>query len=251
MSKFKSIESAAIEYSKRVGRPEWSEVRGRFSEQEANVFFVGVMLDKGQIANRAWEGGEHLVNNYFNETGNFWEDVANTNLNTVKKICREGYEGKHYALHIHAKNFPKDLKNNAKKIMKDYEGDVRNVWNGIRPEEEHEIYNRFTEFSGIGKALAEMAKFILVRGYGIAGGKEIRKKMKVKPDLHLQRVLYRLGISEEESVKSVIDATEKMRLKSPADFDWAIFDIGRKYCFKSDPNCSDCPLNKVCQKRLS
>lgn len=255
MSKLKSIESAAMEYSKSEG-PEWSEARRRFSEQEANAFFVGVMLDKGQKANRAWEGGEHLVNNHFNKMSNFWEDVVTTHLSTVRKICKTGYEGKQYAYRFDTsskerKGFPDHLKENAKKIIEDYEGDVRNVWNGVRPEEVDVIYDRFREFSGIGDALAKMAQFILVRDCGIAGGKEIRKKLKVKPDLHVRRVLYRLGIAEDKSVKSVIDATEKMKLKSPADFDWAIFDIGRNYCFKSKPNCSECHLNKVCQKRLS
>ena len=250
MSKFNLIESVAMEYAKREG-PEWSIVRRRFNEQEANAFFVGVMLDQRQKANRAWEGGKHLVNNYFNETGNFWKDVAKTHLNTVRKICGEGYEEKHYVLGFLAGNFHKYLKNNAKKIVKDYEGDVRNVWNGVRPQEIHVIYDRFKEFAGIGDALAKMAQFILVRKYGIAGGKKIRKKMKVKPDQHVKRVLYRLGISEDKSPNSVIDATEKMKLKSPADFDWAIFDIGRKYCNPKKPNCFDCPLNKVCQKRLS
>ena len=257
MSKFNSIESTAMEYFKKESEgPEWSAVRRRFSEQGANAFFVGVMLDSAQIANRAWEGGKHLVNNHFNETSNFWEDVANTHLNTVKRICRTGYERKQYAIRFNAstpknKGFPEYLKKNAKKIMEDYEGDVRNIWNGIRPQEVHVIYDRFKEFWGIGDALAKMAQFILVRSYGIAGGKEIKKKMKVKPDRHVKRVLYRLGISEDKSPNSVIDATEKMKLKSPADFDWAIFDIGRKYCNPKEPKCSDCPLNKVCQKRLS
>lgn len=274
MNKFKLIESAAMEYFKSEG-PEWSEVRRRFSEQEANAFFVGVMLDWGQDANRAWEGGEHLVNNHFNKMDNFWEDVATTHLNTVIRICRTGYEGKQYANRFNTykkkeiskkkrKVFPEYLKENAKKIMDDYEGDVRNVWNGVRPEEVDVIYDRFMEFAGIGDALAKMAQFILVRKYGIAGGKGNKKKMKVKPDLHVRRVLYRLGLGIAEkrskskrsksvfgSVKSIIDATENMKLKSPADFDWAIFDIGRNYCFKSKPNCSECHLNKVCQKRLS
>lgn len=55
-------------------------------------------------------------------------------------------------------------------IISKYESDVGNIWNYVRPEDVHVIYDRFLEFSGIGDALARMAQFILVREYGIAGG---------------------------------------------------------------------------------
>lgn len=58
----------------------------------------------------------------------------------------------------------------VEKIMGYYEGDVRNIWR-VKHTEVYKIYDRFKEFDGIGDALAKMAQFILVRNYGIAGGK--------------------------------------------------------------------------------
>ena len=107
------------------------------------------------------------------------------------------------------------------------------------------------EFEGIGDALAKMAQFILVRDYGIAGGKKSKKYMSVKPDVHLQRVLFRLGISEKKTPASVISSVDNLKLRSQADFDWAVWTIGREHCHaKKEPDCSGCPLDRVCEKHL-
>ena len=85
-------------YEKLESNPEynwvkWSKSRKRFTKKDANAFFSGVMLDQGQTAERAWDGGEHLVNNYFKNKRNFWKSVATTHRSTINKICQKGYEG--------------------------------------------------------------------------------------------------------------------------------------------------------------
>lgn len=247
------IESEAMSYYRQQAKdgrgPEWND-RKYIKKTVANGFFLGVMLDMRQPADRAWHAGSHLANNYFNQTGNFWKNVASTNLNTIRKVCRAGYDGKAYAAGWHVNEFPKRLKENAKMMISKYESDVRNIWNYVRPEDVHVVYDRFLEFSGIGDALARMAQFILVREYGIAGGAKNKQLMKVKPDVHVRRVSFRLGVSQSEAVGVVDKAIDRLKLKSPADFDWALFDIGKKYCELRKPKCPDCPLNKVCQWHL-
>jgi hypothetical protein len=41
----------------------WSEELIEFSQEEANSFFIGVLLDQGQPADRAWAGGESFAVN--------------------------------------------------------------------------------------------------------------------------------------------------------------------------------------------
>ena len=254
ISTSRKIESAAMSHYRQQIRdgkaPEWND-RKYPKRTVANGFFLGVMLDMTQPADRAWDAGKHLANNHFNQTGNFWNNVTNTNLDTIRKICRTGYDGKAYAAGWHVNKFPKRLKENAKMIISKYESDVRNIWNHVRPEDVHVIYDRFLEFSGIGDALARMAQFILVREYGIAGGAKNKRLMKVKPDVHVCRVSFRLGVSESKAVGAVDKAIDRLKLKSPADFDWVLFDVGKKYCKPSRPKCPDCPLNKVCQWHLA
>ena len=230
--------------------PEWSHIRRRFSERKANEFFVGVMLDQMQTAERAWKAGEFLVENYFSNTDNFWREIAGTHHATINRICTKGYHGQAFALGVRVNVFPKNLKSAARKIVEGYDSDVRNVWNGIDMEDVDQIYWRFMEFEGIGDALAKMAQFILVRDFGIAGGKRSKKYLSVKPDVHVRRVLFRLGISERETSASVISAVDDLNLPSQADFDWAVWTIGREHCHASEPDCSGCPLDGVCEKHL-
>ena len=238
-----------LSYYRNYG-PEWSESRKRFSERKANKFFVCVMLDQMMSADRVGKAGEYLVANYFNNTDNFWREIVSNHHATIKRICTTGYCGQAFALGMKVNVFPKNLKSAAKKIVEEYDSDVRNVWNGIDMENVDLIYERFKEFEGIGDALAKMAQFILVRDYGIAGGKKSKKYMSVKPDVHVRRVLFRLGISEEETSASVISGVDKLNLQSQADFDWAVWKIGRDHCHASEPDCSDCPLERVCEKHL-
>ena len=103
------------------------------------------------------------------------------------------------------------------------------------------------EFDGIGDALAKMAQFILVRNYGVAGGQDSQHLMSIKPDILVQRVLFRYGLSPKKTAKTVADTVDKLGLDSPADFDAAVWIIGREYCSNTEPDCSGCPLNKLCK----
>ena len=228
----------------------WADERRRFKKRKANEFFVGVMLDQMQEADRAWEAGKHMVKHCFNGTDDFWQEIADTHLSTLKKICRKGYYGQAFALGVKVNSFPRNLKSAARKIIDEYKSDVRNIWNDVDAEHVDKIYDRFKEFEGIGDALAKMAQFILIRDYGVAGGKKSKRYLSVKPDVHLQRVLFRLGISEKETATSVNANVDDLRLRSPANFDWAVWNIGREYCHSREPDCSHCPLEKVCKKRL-
>ena len=236
-------------YQRSSNAPRWSRIRKRITKTKANAFFVGVMLDQNQPADRAWDAAEYLVNNYFNETDDFWGEIANTHLATIRTICRTGYEGQAFAINFPTNLFPKWLKAAAKRIVSNYDSDVRNIWNGVKREDVDEIYRRFKEFEGIGDALAKMAQFTLVRSYGVAGGRASRKFMSVKPDVHLQRVLFRVGICNRETPSSVVADTDALDLRSPADFDWAVWRIGQLYCHSSYPECCDCPLKEVCDRQ--
>ena len=146
-------------------------------------------------------------------------------------------------------SFPKQLRAAARKIVDKYNADVRKIWNNVSKKDVDQVYWRLREFDGIGDALAKMGQFILVRSYGVAGGRKSKQYMSVKPDVHLQRVLFRLGICESKTPSSVIGNTEKLDLRSPADFDWAVWMIGHSYCHASNPNCEVCPLDAVCKKK--
>ncbi len=228
----------------------WAETRKRFTKNTANKFFIGVMLDQGQVAERAWNGGNYFVDNYFNETNDFWGEISNTHYATIKRTCQKGFNGKSFAIKHSYNRFPKDLKSTAIKIITDYDSDARNIWN-VNSKNVSLIYERFIEFNGIGYALAKMAQFILTRNYGIAGGRINQHKMAIKPDILVKRVLSRVGITSSENTNEVIKAVQDLALNSPADFDAAAWTIGREYCFNQNPNCQSCPIHSICNFRLA
>jgi len=238
-------------YKKLESNPEyewvkWSKVRKRLTEKNANAFFIGVMLDQGQTAERAWDGGEHMVDNYFKNKRNFWKSVATTHRSTIKKICQKGYDGTSYASVFCFNKFPVWLRNASETMLDNYDGDPRNIWN-VTSANVKDIYIRFLEFDGIGDALSKMVQFILVRNYGVAGGIENRSNMSVKPDELVRRVLFRSGISTSNKIRESIEAVENLHLPSPADFDASAWIIGREYCLKNKPKCCSCPILESCQ----
>ena len=223
----------------------WTKDRHRFTQQKASAFFVGVMLDQGQKAERAWEGGKDLVSKHFRDHANVWEAIRKTSDQDIKSICTKGFNGKSYAS-VHATNkFPKWLSEAAKAMEGTYQDDPRKLWN-VKADNVTAIYDRFIKFKGIGDALAKMAQFILVRNYGVAGGQLSQASMSIKPDILVRRVLFRTGTSTDEALAPSICTIELLPTDRPADVDAAIWTIGRVFCLKTNPKCLSCPLNAKC-----
>lgn len=233
-------------------RKEWNTGRTKFSISSASIFFIFVMIDQGMKASRASKSAKHFVDTNFPESS-IWEDIANKRKDSLKKISQKGFDGTSYPPPFMFNTFHIYLKENAKIINDVYDGDPRKIWN-VSKKDVDKIYTRFTEFHGIGDALAKMAQFILVRDKGVAGGIESKQYLSVKPDIHVNKVLFRMGLTNKESasgtIKCIEDAEEKEKISSQADLDLVLFKVGREFCSKSEPNCNDCPLTKLCKKVL-
>ena len=188
--------------------------RKRFTEMSANAFSIGVLLDRQIPFEQAREGGRHMAREHF-QNGDFWEDVCRTRIDTLRRIARTGFDGKAYF------RFPRELAKNLKRaaeiITGRYDGDVRKLWN---VDEEHvdAIYDRLEEFRGIGDALAKMGQFALVREYGVAGGERSKRRMCVKPDIHVKRVTHRLGLVSSRRPSTVARELAALELESPDRF---------------------------------
>ena len=237
-----------IERSGNDEAAEWRPTPHTFKRTEADAFFVGVLFDKQQEANRAWEGGTDLVDNHFHgKDGEFsWATVSRTSINKVKQVMSSGWSGKAY--HRFPNRHAEFLKENARIIVNRYDGDVRNIW-AVSSEQVDLIYERFLEFKGISHALARMAQFFLVRKYGIAGGIESKRFMRVKADVHLRRVSYRLGLVQSRTPCAVAREFDALNLESQADIDLVLYRTGQEYCHKTAPKCAKCPLVNACARR--
>ena len=73
----------------------------------------------------------------------------------------------------------------------------------------------------------------------------------ISPDVHIRRVLYRLGFVEKEaSPDMVIYKARELNPEFPGLIDFVCWKIGRNYCrpkFK-DCECKKCDMNEACSK---
>lgn len=240
----------------------WAKKLEPLTGWEACEFFIYVMLNQMQPEHRAWCAAEDCLKMLRGPKTTtfktFWVNLANMNFNSLKRKLKfsvdnkYGYTGSYAG--IKAKQFPRWLKKNANLIVEQY-GVVENIWedlpNDNDEEKIQEMHARFAKFNNIGKNLANMAVFILVRDHGYAGGVKSKKFLKIKHDTHVDRVLSNAIISGNPELAPVESYIQKLNenLSSPADFDCALYNIGKKYCQynnRPDSKCSRCPIKDAC-----
>jgi len=70
-------------------------------------------------------------------------------------------------------------------------------------------------------------------------------------DSHIGRVCRRTGISDGRNADAVQrDIEESVPEEMWGRLDRAFISIGREYCHPKDPDCGNCPISRMCQKRL-
>lgn len=234
---------------------------------EAVRFFVGIMLDQRQPADRAWDAAHEFARKAKGRRWSprtVWQRIAEMNIHEIRDFCQFEDDGKWQGSYagINRRKFEGYgrkrgwLRENAQRIIDEYEY-VDNIWNNDLPEDNEgkllEIHKRLSAFGGIGKNLANMAVFSLIREHGYAGGRKSRGLLKIKFDTHVQRVVDRAIISGNPQLGPAKRYVEKVLngggiLESPADFDYATFRIGKDFCQYDD--CGHCPIQGSCNAYL-
>lgn len=245
----------------------WASRKQRLDDWEAVRFFIGVMLDQRQPADRAWAASHEFIRKAKARrwsTKTVWHRLAEMNVQQIREFCRfendERWSGAFAAINSRKfEGYGKRrgwLRVNAQKIIDEYEY-VDAIWNDSLPNDNktqiEEIHSRLSSFSGIGKNLANMAVFSLVRERGYAGGRKSKGLLKIKFDTHVRRVVDRAIISGNPQFGSARDYVENVLnggdvLESPADFDYAAFRIGQDFCQYDD--CAHCPISSSCNAHM-
>jgi endonuclease III len=112
------------------------------------------------------------------------------------------------------------------------------------------LENRFREFEGISQKKGSMAVNILVRDYAIpvSGGKE---DIDISYDVHVRRVLLRTGLVAKDTEEDALRAARQLSPSYPGALDHPAWMIGQEFCHRSNPECSKCPLEGLCPKKLT
>ncbi len=243
----RKISDALIEFGKNLKSSNDFAMPEKIStKKEANHFFVGVILDRIVKSSTAWNSGELIVTKYGSGRTDFWKRIREMKRDELHKFMKSGNDGK--ALHVYHGQMTDNLKRAAELMLEKYDGDPREIWQ--REENTVEkVKRRFKEFHGIGPQLASMAVMILVRDYGELGGEKSFPCLLPKEDVHIKRVFQRTGLTDGNDKLTAVDVAKELNPDFPAILDEPAWIIGRRYCFKSNPNCEECPITKVCDKR--
>ncbi|WP_200255650.1 hypothetical protein [Halorhodospira neutriphila] len=246
----KRVAERLIEYTENM--EDWAqptEKIRRLSAHGANSFLIGVLFDRKIEAESAWEAGEwiSLILGDNSDPSVLWNNIYSLDLKKLKGFVRYGYGGQPF--HRFWKEFAKNLREMARLLIENYDGDPRKIWNSQRDVEY--VRSLLEEFPGIGDALSRMAVLILVRNYGLMGGQERLPDLDVKPDNQLRKVFSRAGLIDDvEDHEAAILAARRLSPDFPALLDPSAWEIGRSWCGITNPNCEECYINDVCPKHL-
>ena len=126
----------------------------------------------------------------------------------------------------------------ARAIAEDYSGDARTLYHG---QPLAVVQERLGALSGYGRKLSRLAMLIILFHWGGEVGEGI---LDCAPDLHVCRVLHRLGLIAEPDPELALQAARKL---SPLAYYLAdgAFGLGTTLC-GAKPACGDCPLHSDC-----
>jgi endonuclease III len=142
---------------------------------------------------------------------------------------------------------PKTVHDLTRFVVEECNGDASLVWEGRRAADVNRILR---SIHGVGAGIANMGVLLIEKAFDKHFSDLDRSRMDIKPDVHTVRVLYRLGASEAESIEAAIEASRRMNPSFPGGLDGGLWEIGRRWCFASKPNCEDCPMKRDCGKRI-
>ena len=131
----------------------------------------------------------------------------------------------------------------VQRIHNCYKDNAANIWADC-PSSASVVY-RFLQFDGVGIKIATMAANILARQFKIPFSDFY--SIDVSPDVHVKRVMYRLGLVEENADNDkIIYKAREMCPEFPGITDFSLWEIGRKWCRPNDPDCESCIVHSEC-----
>jgi endonuclease III len=202
-----------------------------------HAFVLACLMDKQIKAERAWAIPCIIMEQY---------GISIHSLNTVN-------EGEYitffnqYSLHRFNNEMAKVFKNAVQRIVDYYGGDASLIWKD-KPSSAKVVYD-LLQFRGVGVKIATMTANILARRFKVEFSDYY--SIDVSPDIHIRRVMWRMGLIEDVSnINAIIYRARQLNPEFPGIIDFSAWEIGRNYCKPNNPRCSDCIVNTECIKRL-
>lgn len=138
---------------------------------------------------------------------------------------------------------PQTILEVAELVSNQFGGNAELIW---RDRTAQEVKRELRSIHGVGEGIASMAVILLQRCRSVRFPDW--SNMDVKPDVHVQRVLYRLAVAPGVSEGEALRAAANLNPEYPGALDPSLWVIGRRWCKDTAPLCSDCTMNDLCPK---
>ncbi len=203
------------------------------------AFAIGVCLDRGTKAEIIWTIPYYIK-----------EDLGHLDPHQIYKMSLDELASLFERLpqrprYVNAA--PRTIQDLTRIVVEECGGDAFNLWKDKRAAD---VNRTLVSIHGVGPGIANMGVLLIEKAFGVHFNDLDRARMDIKADVHTVRVLYRLGISKNETTEAALDAARLLKPDFPGIVDGALWDLGRRYCFSSNPNCMECPMNELCAHRM-
>lgn len=203
------------------------------------AFAIAVCLDRGTRAEIIWT----IPHDIKNDLGHLDpQRIYEMSLDDLTELFNRLPHRPRYV-----NDAPRTIQELTRIVVEECDGNSANIWEGKRAAQ---VNRTFVSIHGVGPGIANMGVLLIEKAFGVRFSDLDRSRMDIKPDVHTVRVLYRMGASEAETAEAAISATRQMNPSFPGELDAPLWGIGRCWCFATEPNCPDCPMNEICEQRF-
>lgn len=211
------------------------KIREHFTEFP-HLYVLCCLMDKQIDADRAWKIPFTVC-----------ESFGTYKINELNKVPLEEYlrffnDNK---LHRFNDSMAGVFKSAIERIVTEYDGRASKIWEGMPSSAT--VVARFLAFDGCGVKIATMATNLLHRALAVQYSDYY--SVDISPDVHIMRVMNRLGIlpddNKDDRVLAIYLARE-INPMYPGLLDGYFWSVGKNFCCPSNPCCKECPLNNVC-----
>jgi len=213
------------------------------ADEEANAllvgdpwgFLCGVICDYQMPADRAWATPYNLAR----RLGGFSVELIATHPERV----HAAFLGPP-AIHRFPNQTTDFVVEGARRVLDEYGGDAATVWNDEPTA--RELQDRLVRFKGISQKKAAMAVEILYAQLGVP----IREMAgsDIAYDVHVRRLMLRTGLADRDNVTHMVEQARLHHPERPGALDLPMWEIGRTWCHKRDPECAACVIADACPK---
>jgi len=147
-------------------------------------------------------------------------------------------------IHVIPETMALVLRRGVEKIATTYGGVASGIWSGNPASAS--VVRRFLEFHGAGPKIATMATNILVRHFHVPLSDY--HFVDISVDRQVRRVMARMGFVQPGADDlQVIYAAREANPNFPGIFDLSLWDLGRRICRPTNPDCPACPHSDLCR----